>query len=912
MNTKLKTNDTLTENTEQISEQISDHDTSEPSAAAQPPHRSLWKTWAADLLLFCFTCVYVELCLHLCVYHKVDRQIIYPILFALIGGVLFSLLTSHLPRILRQIVGSLFVLLVVLFAEVQLVYQCIFGNFMPISQVSMGENVITNFNSQLVYGIIRNLPRILLLLLPLLAAILCLVLRKVPALKQRLRWKQAQASLAALLVLLLVTAGLLFVGRNKPFSVYKTLANVNTSTDSSYKKVGMLATTVQELHYMVSGGEDEVTYFTPSSLETSTAQQTYTSNSYNVIEDIDFAKLAGSTDSAILKATDEYLAKVTPSRKSNYTGLLKDYNLITICAESFCPWFISEELTPTLYKMTHTGIIFENYYGSFQSVTTNGEYTMCMGLFPDMSRTKTDSSFNVAGTNYLPFCLGNALNEMGYTSYGYHDYIGDFYNRNITHANMGYNFKAADSGLNVKIDWPSSDLEMMEASVDDYINSSSPFHAYYMTFSGHYQYNWDNAMSAKNRAAVEDLPYSDPVKAYIACNLELEYALEYLVQRLEEAGIADKTCIVLTNDHYPYGLTEEEYNELAGQTLDTKFEKFRNSFICYVPGLSQNIVVDEYCSTEDILPTLLNLFGVEYDSRLLAGTDVLSSGIHAAILSNRSFLTKAFRYDADTETVIPANEGIVISDELLQAYRQYVDNKFKLSSNIVNSDYYAHVFNKEPSGGSLTDTVVFTDIKSIFNQASVLYMYRNGYVDPESPNVFGGQSAAKLGEFVDVLYRIAGRPETDNSALPSDYESRSFNASYPYYDAVCWAYQTRLLRPNDPLAYNDKLDYRAACILIYRFAGMSGVNTYVDQDQLQQVMIDGPGLTREAAKAMIWCDQKDITSRDSSFDELLNSYDTRINRYQMTSFLFYLCTYELNLCSATRFLRNSDRIIEKK
>ena len=308
-----------------------------PDAAKEAPssRRSLWAVWVSDLLLFCLTGVYVELCLHLSVYHSLNKQIIYPILFALQGGVLFSLLTSYLPRILRQIVGSLFVLLVVLFAEVQLVYQCIFGNFMPISQVSMGENVITNFNSQLVYGIIRNLPRILLLLLPLLAAILCLVLRKVPALKQRLRWKQAQASFAALLVLLLVTAGLLFVGRNKPFSVYKTLANVNTSTDSSYKKVGMLATTVQELHYMVSGGEDEVTYFTPSSLETSAAQQTYTSNSYNVIEDIDFAKLAGSTDSAILKATDEYLAKITPSRKSNYTGLLKDYNLITICAESF-------------------------------------------------------------------------------------------------------------------------------------------------------------------------------------------------------------------------------------------------------------------------------------------------------------------------------------------------------------------------------------------------------------------------------------------------------------------------------------------------------------------------------------------------------------------------------------------------
>ncbi len=868
-----------------------------PDAAKEAPssRRSLWAVWVSDLLLFCLTGVYVELCLHLSVYHSLNKQIIYPILFALQGGVLFSLLTSYLPRILRQIVGVLLVMVQVLFAEVQLVYQCIFGNFMPISQVSMGENVIANFDSQLFYAIFKNLPRILLLMLPLLILILCLALRKVPALKQRLRWKQAQATCAMLLVLVLMTAGLLFVGRNKPFSVYKTLSNVNTSTDSSYKKVGMLATTVQELHYMIAGGEDEVTCFTPSSLETGTAQQTYTGNSYNVVEDIDFSKLSGSTDNAVLKATDEYLARIAPSRKSNYTGLLKDYNLITICAESFAPWFISEELTPALYKMTHTGIIFKNYYGSFQSVTTNGEYTMCMGLYPDMSRTKTDSSFNVAGTNYLPFCLGNALNDMGYVSYGYHDYIGDFYNRNITHANMGYNFKAADSGLNVKIDWPSSDLEMVEASIDDYINSPTPFHAYYMTFSGHYQYNWDNAMSAKNRAAVESLPYSETVKAYIACNLELEYALQYLMQRLEDAGIADKTCIVLTNDHYPYGLTEEEYNELAGQTLDTKFEKYRNSFICYVPGLPQNIVVDDYCSTADILPTLLNLFGVEYDSRLLAGTDVLSSGVHVAILSNRSFLTKSFRYDADTETVIPANEGIVISDELLQAYRQYVDNKFNLSSNIVNSDYYAHVFNKEPSGGSLTDTVVFTDIKSIFNQASVLYMYRNGYVDPESSNTFGGQSAAKLGEFVDVLYRIAGRPEADSSALPSDYESRSFNASYPYYEAVCWAYQTRLLRLNDPLGYNDKLDYRAACILIYRFAGMSGVNTYVDQEQLRQVMTDGPGLTREAAKAMLWCDQKDITSRDSSLDELLGSYDTRINRYQMTSFLFYLCTYELNL-----------------
>ena len=139
---KLKTDDTSL-----ITAQQPDAPTPETPDAAQSPRRSLWKTWIADLLLFCFTGIYVELCLHLCVYHKLDRHTIYLILFALQAGVFFSLLTSFLPKILRQTVGVLLVAVQVLFAEVQLVYQCIFGNFMPISQVSMGENVITNFNS---------------------------------------------------------------------------------------------------------------------------------------------------------------------------------------------------------------------------------------------------------------------------------------------------------------------------------------------------------------------------------------------------------------------------------------------------------------------------------------------------------------------------------------------------------------------------------------------------------------------------------------------------------------------------------------------------------------------------------------------------------------------------------------------
>ena len=196
---------------------------------------------------------------------------------------------------------------------------------------------------------------------------------------------------------------------------------------------------------MLLGVSQEDSSLSSVSMGRSAPGRKYSSQEYNAM-DIDFEKLADSTDDEMLKSLDQFFDTMTPTRKNDYTGMLKDYNLITICAESFCPYFISKELTPTLYKLSNTGIIFNNYYGTFQSVTTNGEYTMNMGLYPDMSRTKTQSSFDVSSHNYLPFCLGNALKNEGYQTWAYHDYIGDFYNRNLTHSNMGYTFKAADSG----------------------------------------------------------------------------------------------------------------------------------------------------------------------------------------------------------------------------------------------------------------------------------------------------------------------------------------------------------------------------------------------------------------------------------------------------------------------------------
>ena len=110
------------------------------------------------------------------------------------------------------------------------------------------------------------------------------------------------------------------------------------------------------------------------------------------------------------------------------------------------------------------------------------------------------------------------------------------------------------------------------------------FHLYYMTVSGHMNYTFaGNRMSTKHKATIQALRpnLSEEAQAYIACNIELDHAMEYTLQALEQAGKLDKTLIVLTTDHYPYGLKPETMSELLGHTVDQKFEMFKNNLIIY-------------------------------------------------------------------------------------------------------------------------------------------------------------------------------------------------------------------------------------------------------------------------------------------------------------------------------------------
>lgn len=651
-------------------------------------NRNDWKkiwTAAKPAFYWAFALMYWECLLSGAVFHSFGVRI-YALGFTLSAALLVTLVLSFLRKGRFGAEVFLTAVLTLLYGS-QIVYHFIFGTLYSAAMVSQGGEAMTNFWRELLAAMGDHFPWLIALLVPL---ALRIFLRK--GLKGELRAKGRIVLLVLAVALFVLTRADIRQTGTEMFSDEDYYRSGEIATNQNVQRFGLLTTIRLELTRHAKTEEQD--YYIPEETQGENPAQEPAEVKYNVMN-IDFDALNAMTEDKKLLAINDYCSKVTGTNQNEYTGMLKDYNLIVMCAESFSPAAIDKDLTPNLYKLTQQGILFNNYYNTFPNTTTDGEYALMQGLYPDAGRSKAVSSLYASRNSYLPFTLGNAFqSQRGVESFGYHNYRGSYYGRSESHPNMGYTMKFAGDGMTFTTNWPASDLEMMEQSIDDYIGKE-PFHAYYMTFSGHYKYDiGTNEMAKRNWDQVKDLPYSsNAIKAYLSCNIEFDKAIGYLMERLEQAGVADRTAIVIAGDHFPYGLKDSEYAELIGHDIDG-FSKFKSTLIFWVGGLEKNIVVDEYCCNVDVLPTILNLWGFEYDSRLLAGTDVFSDGTHAAVLVDKSFLTDKVWFNASTGEIryqVPESE---IPEGYVENMNQLIATRFSISADILNTAYYNFVFDK--------------------------------------------------------------------------------------------------------------------------------------------------------------------------------------------------------------------------
>ena len=656
-----------------------------------PKKRSLW-----PLFFFPMALLYHELLLH--AFDRTilfwDTPLVYILLFSAAGGFLLSALVDILPRRAAHIVTYALCVFWTVLTCIEYCCKSYFKSYWGLSFITqMTGNVVGNFFSTMLEIIFGRIVFILLSFLPL---VLLIILRRRLLPGKTLSVRCRVMALAVFAVCQAVGSALCYTGEDRADYTY------NYVTDYAVPRFGLAATIRLEAQYAIFGLPDAPVIQVDEPVPDEPVVY-----DYNKME-LDFTATSDLVGGSTLENMHNYFSSKTASQQNEYTGMFKGKNLIQITAEAFSPYVISKELTPTLYKLTHEGFVFTNYYqpGWGQS-TTGGEFAHMTGIIPTW--VNGNLSFYASHQDYMPFALGNQFRALGYTTVAYHNNSYTYYNRHLTHPNLGYDYYGQGNGLTLTVPgWPYSDLDMMEltapAYIEDYVNTGKPFHAYYMSVSGHANWGWGNAMSAKNReAAVAAYPNaSQPVQGYIAANLELEYALTYLLEQLEAAGIADDTVICMTADHYPYALVTDEvdyYQELSGkQDSELDISRYKNTWLLWSGSMESSVTVNTPCSAIDILPTVSNLFGLEFDSRLMSGHDVFAQNYNASQAStcmplvilptNRgySWITAAGTYDAKTRTFTP-NPGITVADDYVKTVSSLIDAKYSYARQLFQYDY---------------------------------------------------------------------------------------------------------------------------------------------------------------------------------------------------------------------------------
>lgn len=609
--------------------------------------------------------------------HFFTTSLIYVFLSSGLLSMVISWICGLFPMKANKIVYRVLLFIVSIWAVGLLIYKNVFNVFLSIAMLKLADQVMSFWKDALDM-ILNNFIYIIIIFIPF---ILSFVIGKKISFERRTR-KPILLGLLFIIVGVIIFKVSILVNKKASYSAYQIYYEIN-DTSLAVEKYGVFMATYLDVKKTIIDFQEDVNY-----VELKQAEKEEEKNyDYNNL-DIDFDSLANKTNDDTLKQMHKYFANEPSSKQNKYTGLFKDKNLILFMAESFNEVAVDKDLTPTLYKLTHSSFMFDNFYTPVNNSTIGGEFQELTGLFANNAILKTWRT----GNNYYPFGIATVYQNMDYKTYAYHNHYYTFQDRNKYLKSIGFNnFLGCYNGLEKKINcklWPESDVELINATVDDYINDDK-FMVFYASVSGHGSYTWGNSMSYKHRNEVADLPYSEGVKAYLAAQMEFDQALKLLLDKLEEAGKLDDTVIAIVGDHYPYMLSLDEMNEHATYEKDEIIEINRSNFILYNPTID-DIHISKVGSQIDVLPTIYNLFGVNYDSRLIIGKDILSTEPGLAIFNNRSWVSDYGKYFANTKEFVLKN-GKKVDDDYVDVMNQIVSNKINMSKLIIEKDYYRKV-----------------------------------------------------------------------------------------------------------------------------------------------------------------------------------------------------------------------------
>lgn len=402
---------------------------------------------------------------------------------------------------------------------------------------------------------------------------------------------------------------------------------------------------------------------------------------------------------------EDFFEKQPEHDDNTYTGLFEDKNFILIMAESLDTYAINETLTPNLWNLKQENAYFENYYSPlYYRSTADSEFLVQTSMFPNKNVTLSMDAYL---ENTFPNTLPKLFESGGYTTYSFHNYFDYFYPRGDFHLNtLGYDqfWGSEELGITSGYDpeevifdhvWE-SDYEMMKMAVPKFIGEDK-FFVNILTVSGHFQYNENHEMAKPEYvAAVQDyfdnleepVEYSDEILYYLAVNMELDKAIGYLVDELEEANKMDDTVIMIFGDHYAYGIDNEDIwaYEDEYKTDNDEMDIHNVPMLIISDDDFMTGVQPQYMSTIDIMPTVANLFDLDIDYNFVFGNDALSDARNIVKFADGSFICEDFRYDSLSEKYTIYNNSVT-ELYLFSLNTNYI-NDYMYNILVLNYDYF--------------------------------------------------------------------------------------------------------------------------------------------------------------------------------------------------------------------------------
>ena len=612
---------------------------------------------------------------------------LYVTLYNIFVSLLISFLVTWGNNKFNKVIYYITIFIISFIYALQLCIYKMFGFYFDLSLLSATDQV-ASFAGDGLKLILENIVGVIVLFLPFI--ILLIFIRRISIHKNDVKINIIK--LISLVVVYLVFIGALYIKGNGINSAKELYFNVNNN-ELNIRKFGVLNAFRIDVKRSIFGFDVKLNipddYVDPDKDDDEEDEEPEIVYEYNNL-DIDFDSLIASESNSTIKMMHEYFKNESGTLQNEYTKYFENKNLILFMAESFNEIAVREDITPTLYKLVNSGFKFNNFYTPTISSTIGGEFQELTGLVAASGFLSPWKS----GENYYPFGIATAFQNLGYNTYAYHDHTYTFQSRHKYLAALGFdNYMGCRNGLENEINcnqWPESDVEMIEATFDDYIANENPFMVYYVTVSGHGDYGFNySAMARKHKDDVANLNYSEKPLSYLAAQIELDQALELLINKLDEAGELEDTVIALVGDHYPYYLSLDEVNEIASYEKDNVVEINRSNFILWNSEM-ETVEIEKVGSQIDVLPTIYNLFGVEYDSRLIIGKDILSTEPGLAIFGNSSWVSDKGTYFASSGEFV-SRDGVTVDDDYIRYMNSIVSNKITMSRNIMKYDYYRKV-----------------------------------------------------------------------------------------------------------------------------------------------------------------------------------------------------------------------------